>query len=413
MTRRSLIHGLGALPAARAANDADRFRIPRQARPVAIAMWDFSWILRHHRLGEFENWDKALDELAERGYNAIRFDCMPHLIAPDAEGRVTEEYFFPKDSWKPAVWGNDYSVRIRPREALAEFLPKCYKRGISVGLATWFHGPVERFPDEAGLERAWRGTLAFLAQHRLLDRILYVDVLNEYPNFHGFKWLRDGMKARADAKKFQAEHPEVFIPDLDNLKPARYNLLQKQLYNGFITRTLNNLKKDWPRLDWFASLDSAMPLDDIDLSAFDALDYHVWFQHNGEMPRSGLSKIGNRENDLEFESSYASIRKFWGANRARMVDWIGGRIQAISQAAAKRNIPCGNTEGWGPIVWMDHPALDWEWVKESARICVELALSNRYKFICTSNFTHPQFPGLWRDVRWHREMTGLIRKGTP
>jgi hypothetical protein len=221
------------------------------------------------------------------------------------------------------------------------------------------------------------------------------------------------MKARADAKKFQAEHPEVFIPDLDNLKPARYNLLQKQLYNGFITRTLNNLKKDWPRLDWFASLDSAMPLDDIDLSAFDALDYHVWFQHNGEMPRSGLSKIGNRENDLEFESSYASIRKFWGANRARMVDWIGGRIQAISQAAAKRNIPCGNTEGWGPIVWMDHPALDWEWVKESARICVELALSNRYKFICTSNFTHPQFPGLWRDVRWHREMTGLIRKGTP
>jgi len=29
--------------------------ISKTEKPLAIAMWDFSWILRHHRYGEFEN----------------------------------------------------------------------------------------------------------------------------------------------------------------------------------------------------------------------------------------------------------------------------------------------------------------------------------------------------------------------
>ena len=32
-----------------------RIKVSELKKPVAIAMWDFSWILRHHRYGEFEN----------------------------------------------------------------------------------------------------------------------------------------------------------------------------------------------------------------------------------------------------------------------------------------------------------------------------------------------------------------------
>jgi hypothetical protein len=35
---------------------------------AAIAMWDFSWLLRHYSTGEFENWDIILDGLVKRGY---------------------------------------------------------------------------------------------------------------------------------------------------------------------------------------------------------------------------------------------------------------------------------------------------------------------------------------------------------
>ena len=60
-------------------------RISELERNTAIAMWDFSWILRHHPNGSFENWDQVLEGLAERGYDSIRMDCMPQFVAADAD----------------------------------------------------------------------------------------------------------------------------------------------------------------------------------------------------------------------------------------------------------------------------------------------------------------------------------------
>lgn len=116
-------------------------RVSRLERPVAIAMWDFSWLLRHHPAGEFENWDEVLDQLVERGYNAIRLDCFPHLVAATPDGVVGDSFAFPKGDWRPAMWGNSYSTTVNPRGALLEFLPKCRERGVHVGLSAWFFGP--------------------------------------------------------------------------------------------------------------------------------------------------------------------------------------------------------------------------------------------------------------------------------
>ena len=103
--------------------------------PLAIAMWDYTWILRHHRYGEFENWDKVLEELAERGYNAIRIDAMPQYIVSSADGTITEEFRSKGGGSVMAMWGNDYTMNFRPREAILEFMTKCKKYHIQVGLA--------------------------------------------------------------------------------------------------------------------------------------------------------------------------------------------------------------------------------------------------------------------------------------
>lgn len=69
--------------------------------PLAIAMWDFSWLLRHalgHAVGsEFADWDKVLDGIVERGYNAVRIDAFPNHVAAGTDGKVTEE----SDHWLP------------------------------------------------------------------------------------------------------------------------------------------------------------------------------------------------------------------------------------------------------------------------------------------------------------------------
>lgn len=41
-------------------------------RPLAIAMWDFSWLERRGPGEGFDDWDKAVRELVERGYDAAR-----------------------------------------------------------------------------------------------------------------------------------------------------------------------------------------------------------------------------------------------------------------------------------------------------------------------------------------------------
>ena len=386
--------------------------ISQQQKPLAIAMWDFSWILRHHRYGEFEDWDRVLEGLADRGYNAIRMDAMPQLVASDSDGSIIEEFRCVKDGWTPSLWGNDYTTSIRPREALLEFLPKCKKYGIRVGLATWFmeHGTGRKdvFSEEGGLKRAWKETLDFLDQHDLLDNVIYVDLLNEYPFWHGYDWLKEGLNRRGNIKQFKMNNPEANLPDFDIEKSGGFNQLQQFFYKEFISDLILSFKDDYPQLDFFASLDSGMPLGNIDISQFSALDYHIWFAHHGTIP--GLSQINTRDQNQDLGSIYNKLQTHWKNNKEFLIDWMDQRLTTISGVAALHQIPCGNTEGWGPIFWFDHPELDWRWVKESAEIGIELALKHsNYKFLCTSNFTHPQFAGMWEDIAWHREMTGMIK----
>ncbi|MBW2293056.1 MAG: cellulase, partial [Deltaproteobacteria bacterium] len=43
-------------------------------------MWDFSWATRRSgNEAEYADWDKVLDQLAERGYDNVRIDAFPHL----------------------------------------------------------------------------------------------------------------------------------------------------------------------------------------------------------------------------------------------------------------------------------------------------------------------------------------------
>ena len=47
-------------------------------------MWDFSWLERRWPGAGYEDWAQALEELRERGYDAVRIDAYPHLLAEHA-----------------------------------------------------------------------------------------------------------------------------------------------------------------------------------------------------------------------------------------------------------------------------------------------------------------------------------------
>lgn len=129
LTRRDAMLGLaGATLATRLGAAATP---ARQAR--AITMWDFSWLERRWTGAGYEDWDQVLNGLVERGYDAVRIDAFPHLVHFGGE----KEWQLPP-VWDQQVWGSADVTRVRVLPALIEFIAKCHKRGIRVGLSTWF-----------------------------------------------------------------------------------------------------------------------------------------------------------------------------------------------------------------------------------------------------------------------------------
>ena len=387
-------------------------RLQQLSQPVAIAMWDFSWLLRHHRTGEFEDWDRVLAGLCERGYNAVRIDAFPHLTAEPVVGTpAPEEYLCRKEFRGADTWGNRYSTRIHPRAALLEFLGRCRAHGVAVGLSTWWlgHG-IERQDPLAGPDdfvRAWDETLRAIERAGLMDVLLYVDILNEYPRWHGWNWFHEQVRQRDQAAQKPADPDQAHIWQATQTTDSS----ARRFYRDFASEVLERLDARWPGLGFFASLSyDTQPEAELDLAKFGALDYHVWMAHcPGFFEATGyLDWIHALADDFHFEEFIARRNAYWAEHRDEMIRWMDGQIGAIAEAGRRHGIPCGNTEGWGEINLIDHPFLDWDWVKECGSICVDLALKHGYRFICTSNFTHPQFPGVWNDVAWHRELTNRI-----
>jgi|HubBroStandDraft_6_1064221.scaffolds.fasta_scaffold189136_2 hypothetical protein len=96
-------------------------------------MWEFSWIERRWPGAGFEDWDRALGELSERGYDAVRIDPFPHLLATDPQKTWT---LWPE--WNTQEWGAPDVTRIVLLPTLTQFISKCRARGIKVGLSTWY-----------------------------------------------------------------------------------------------------------------------------------------------------------------------------------------------------------------------------------------------------------------------------------
>jgi hypothetical protein len=158
----------------------------------AITMWEFSWIERRWPGAGYEDWDRTLDELAERGFNAVRIDPFPHLLAADPHKTWTL-----RPEWTTQMWGSPDVNRIVLLPAHFDFIGKCGDRGAMVGLSTWYR------EDDANTRMTitvpevmaanWIKTLDVIAQAGYIDSILYTDLCNEWPGDDWTPFLKPHM----------------------------------------------------------------------------------------------------------------------------------------------------------------------------------------------------------------------------
>jgi hypothetical protein len=356
-------------------------------QPLAIAMWDFSWLERRWPGAGYEDWDRVLDELVERGYNAVRIDAYPHFVARDPHAEWT---ILP--CWNQQNWGSPAKNRVTVQPSLNGFLSKCRERAIAVGLSTWFQrdpaDSVRLIHSPSHLGRIWVKTLETIAEAGLLDTILYVDLCNEWP--------------------FAVWAP-FFNPD-DSITwndPRSLHWMQT---------AIETVREAFPDISYTFSHTGPAKIaaEKRDSIGFlDFLEPHVWMVHANDAQFYRLIDYNYEKFDTKgyenvvayAQRLYESDPDYWNALQERY-------IESIAEESRATGLPLITTECWGIVDYKDWPLLDWEWVKRSCENGIRCAAqTGRWIAMATSNFCGPQHVGMWRDAAWHREMTGIIRAG--
>ena len=358
--------------------------------PRAITMWDFSWLERRWPGAGFEDWDLALDELTERGYNAVRIEAYPHLVGVNP----TKEWVL-DEVWNQQDWGSPDRIKVQVQPALNEFIRKCGERDIRVGLSSWYrtdttHQEMTITTPEIMAQR-WINTLKTIDDAGLLDNILYVDLCNEWP---GNIW----------APFFNAQYPKVYWGQWD--APESMEWMKK---------AIALVREAYPDLPLVFSTDSQdLWRFDNDLSYFDFVEHHIWManQKQGEFLKAINYKNG-RFDPQAYKNVQANAERVYREKPDYWNNLLLNQINETAAVAKRIGKPLITTECWGIIDYKDWPMLNWDWVKDLCEMGVkEAAATGQWVGIATSNFCAPQFVGMWRDVEWHRRLTTLIKSSS-
>lgn len=380
----------------------------------AVAMWEFSWLVRRTgKEAEYADWDSVLDQLAERGYNCVRLDAFPHLVARGPGGDLVEQFtILPQPHG--FMWGNHEPVRVEPRPALIEFIRKAADRGICVGLSSWYNrdtlGRVDMIQSPQDYARVWLETLDLLTEAGLQDRIVWVDICNEFPVS---KWAPGPYSRIFRSKRLG----DVWMA-LNMLR--EWDEEAKQLIKDYFDGAITPLRQKYPNLRYTFSLQAlgSRQMQEIDASSFDVAEVHVWLSdHMGWFFRSGqiLTQIGFPRYPKNVRIHAKRAAGLYSKHREEYCSMLETRIDFWAKWGRKNNIPLFTTEAWGPINYDDvtpgSTGTEWDWVKDIAEHGVRIARERGWKGICTSNFCQPHFKGMWADVPWHKKMTNLILRG--
>lgn len=358
----------------------------KNIKPLAIAMWDFSWIERRWAGAGYEDWDKALDELKERGYNAVRIDAFPHLVAENA----TREYTL-LPVWDQQVWGSPAINNVQIQPSLNTFIRKCKERKIKVALSSWYREDVEnirmKITSPEKMAENWIKTLESIDKEGLLDAVVYVDFCNEWPGY-------------------------IWAPFFKNEKNI-WGYWESEVSLKYMRRSIEVFSEKFPEIPVLYSFDNQKVelYAKKDLSFFDLFEHHVWMvqQNNSEFyvkvgyPTGLFDSQGYKNVVAKAENLYREKPEYWKKLLTDKIDFL-----AINAKKANRTLI--TTECWGIVDYKDWPLLNWEWVKELCEIGTKrAAASGQWVGIATSNFCGPQFVGMWRDVAWHKRLTKIIK----
>jgi hypothetical protein len=338
----------------------------------------------------------------------VRIDAFPLVIgALKSEGETITIRGEPLANWGLADRDREHALV----NELVQFMRAMKRRGLWVILSSWGRNCKE-YPDRQaalakdreGFRQCWARTLDILGRHDLLDRVLYVDFDQEFPFFSPFKDELYELAKKPAARR----STEDAMEEAGQAEPARpglaWNPAQMAFVRGLFTEMIPHFQWRYPQLRFTYSFTGFFKEQRaLGLQFFDVLELHLWIHSPRFENRAGFNKITKDRG----QRSYADYARRIIAAMDAVGPMLAGEMQnQIAFAKAWGNeiaAPVVVTEAWGPWWHMDHPDLDWNWLKEWCEQSMALAGEHGFWGVTPWNYSHPYWKN-WSDVGWYRKV---------
>jgi Sugar-binding cellulase-like len=386
---------------------------------LSISMWDFSWLHASHVGGVCENLERRVAEAAERGYNTLRVDCFPSRI-------IEPESRFEKN-WDPALnlpqWGQRATTfTCNVRKKVAELAQLCRKHELWLGLDSWDKphmfgndNVIEEGSEEREFTRygeIWVKALKLMREDGVLERAVWIAPMNEVPHFagrHVGALAKVGEKAKneGETQLTKSQQMDAIYRRINGwmAAPIRSEIAREQIPISYSSLGAENygarLTEHYDVVD--VHFMPGVIHDAQDQRDFPGVPFDITRFPGGNVPVFPGQRLAT--DGLNYE--LAAFSRAWASACRRHYAAMLKRTRDYHQAALTRlTLPSGKklaaivTESFGPCIWPDHPAVNWEWYKRYNGDSLRIVASMDFKGSSLSNYAEPLF-SLWQDADWH------------
>lgn len=359
---------------------------------LALSSWSHDWLTRREApRGEYRALPRVLDELCERGYNALRVDAFPHLVANVADGVTVErfELLGPRNLW------------VTPRKQLVELATLARERNLRLWLTSSFLNDTQARRAFVRRPRdyidVWSQTLHVLGDAGALEAVAAVDFCHEFtsPDTTRGAW-----------RSLFPRHP---LNPLARL--AEWSRETEQAVERYLLDVPRGLRALFPEIAFGVSVaaQTESRLRKLDTTELDFIDTHLWLDDD---PRIGLmtgAPLALTGNPLARALQTRVAGLAW---RARGMNWlraIDERFDGLGEFARLRRLQPVVAGGYVHVA--SERQADWAWVKDVSEAMINTALGHGVSCLVTAQQARPHSEGLWQDIDWHRDMTRRILTG--
>jgi hypothetical protein len=183
-----------------------------------------------------------------------------------------------------------------------------------------------------------------------------------------------------------------------------WNSAQLEYVRTLFTEMLAHFQSRYPRLRFTYSLTGFFKeVRSLGLQCVDVLELHMFIHSPRFDVRTGFQELVKDRGKHDYKDYARRLAATFDAVGPMLVKEMQNRVAFAKAWSEEAAAPVVVTEAWGPWWHMDHPDLDWRWLKDWCRQCMVLAAEHGFWGATPWNYSHPYWAN-WSDVKWYREV---------